>query len=729
MKKKELKRRKKIIYDVISAKNYKPMKIKEIATLLQIPKAKRPALEETLEALIADGLIIQTKRGKYCKPETELQNVRKTDGSAKAPKMGNRVRGVFMSHPKGYGFVTPEESDFSQDIFIPEAGVGDAFHMDIVEVQLTEAFHQGRRMEGRILRVVEHQLKEIVGTYEQSRNYGFVVPDLDRVPQDIFIPKEWTCDATDGDKVIALISRYGGRGKSPEGRIRKVLGKKGMPGIDVMSVAMSYGLPMEFSEKVLHQAERVKQYVQEADLEGRKDLRSMPCVTIDGEDAKDLDDAVTIKKTEEGYELGVHIADVSNYVQAGSALDREALRRGTSVYLVDRVIPMLPTELSNGICSLNQGEDRLTLSCLMKINEKGKIIAHELCESVIRVDQRMTYTAVQGILDGNEAVCSEYEDFVELFHLMRKVSGLLRDRRRKRGAIDFDFPESKVLLDSEGHPTAIKAYEHNEATDLIEDFMLAANETIAKEFSERDLPFVYRIHEEPDEEKMESVIAFARAHNISVEKKKQKMSPKEIQQLLASVQDDATAPILSRLTLRSMKQARYSVDDVGHYGLAAKHYCHFTSPIRRYSDLQIHRIIKDMLRGRLNEDKQNAYEAFLEDVAVKCSTAERRAEETERETVKMKKAEYMLSHIGEEFNGIVNGLTSWGMYVMLDNTVEGLVSMNALRDDYYLFDEEAMELVGERFGKIYRLGDTVRIVVESADVNRKTIDFSIADEN
>ncbi len=747
--KKQLKKRKKVIYDLICAKEYQPMKIKEICILLQIPKSQRAALEETLDALIADGLVMQNKRGKFCKVkagETEGKKEDSRNGKSKdraSEKNSQLITGIFTSHSRGYGFVTPESEGFEGDIFIPVNNVGPAFHMDRVEVCLTDGEqsshhgkhhkhhkHQekkqdGKRQEGRIVRVLEHQLKEVVGTYEQSRHYGFVVPDLEKISKDIFIPQEWSMNAKDGDKVIVIISSYGSARKSPEGRIREVLGQKGEPGIDVMSVARSHGLPMEFSDKVLRQAQRTSQFVSEADQLGRKDLRSLPCVTIDGADAKDLDDAITIKKTEDGYELGVHIADVSNYVQAGSAMDREALRRGTSVYLVDRVIPMLPTELSNGICSLNQGQDRLALSCLMKMDDKGKILEHEIAETVIRVDRRMTYTSVQKILDGDLEECEIYKDFLKMFQTMAELSKLLRKRRHKRGAIDFDFPESKVLLDEEGHPVEIKAYEHNQATGLIEDFMLAANETVAAEFSERELPFLYRIHEEPDEEKMENVLAFARAHKIPVEKKKQHFSPKEVQKLLENVEGDPVEPSLCRMTLRSMKQARYSVSDAGHFGLAAKHYCHFTSPIRRYPDLQIHRIIKDLLRGRLNEEKIEQYKGFLDDVALKTSMAERRAEEAERETVKMKKAEYMLAHIGESFEGTISGLTGWGMYVELDNTVEGLVSMNAMWDDFYRLDEARMELVGEKKGKVYRLGQRVQVIVENADTDMKTVDFRL----
>ena len=715
MNKKELKKRKKLLLELISAKEYRPMKAKEIASLLQLSKGQKKELQEVLDALIEEGKISASKQGRYRKAKER-----------KYQKKNAVVTGTFTGHPRGYGFVSVEDEE--KDIFIPVESVGNAFHLDQVEVQITGEESENKRKEGRIVKILSHGLTEIVGTYEKSRHYGFVVPDQSRIQQDIFIPQEKSDDARDGDKVVVKITSYGSKNKSPEGIVTEVLGQASDPGVDVMSVARDMGLPMEFPQKAAGQAARTAQRVQEQDFQGRLDLRHLPCVTIDGEEAKDLDDAITLMRTWDGYQLGVHIADVSNYVQAGSALDREAFRRGTSVYLADRVIPMLPRELSNGICSLNQGEDRLALSCLMKINDKGKVVSHEIAETVICVDRRMTYTAVQKVLDGDEKTKDEYQDFVSMFLCMEELSGILRKRRKKRGAIDFDFPETKVILDEKGHPLEIKAYERNTATDIIEDFMLLANETVAKEYHERNLPFLYRIHGEPDADKIENVLSLARTGQIKAEKKKQKITPGEVQSILTALEDQPLEPMISRLLLRSMQQARYSTADEGHFGLAARHYCHFTSPIRRYPDLQIHRIIKDVIRGRMNPQREAAYRESLDQVAESCSRLERRAEEAERETVKLKKAEYMKAHVGEEFDGVISGVTGWGIYVELPNTVEGLVSVNSMWDDYYIYDENAFCLTGESTGKTYRLGQKVTVVVEDADPATRTVDFRLKRE-
>lgn len=449
-------------------------------------------------------------------------------------------------------------------------------------------------------------------------------------------------------------------------------------------------------------------------------------VTIDGEDAKDLDDAVSLTKEEDLYHLGVHIADVSNYVQYNSALDKEALKRGTSVYLADRVIPMLPKKLSNEICSLNAGEDRLALSCLMDIDKKGRVVSHRIVESVIHVKERMSYTDVKKILlQEDEELAKCYEELLPMFFQMKELSELLRNRRKKRGAIDFDFPESKLVLDERGKVIDIYPYEQNIATRLIEDFMLAANETVAEEYCMLGLPFVYRTHENPDMEKMETVLEMVHQAGIKVKKGKETITPKEVQKILKELEGMECEPFFARLILRSMKQAKYTVEDTGHFGLAAKYYCHFTSPIRRYPDLQIHRIIKETLRGKMTEAKIQHYRGILEEVARQSSAMERRAEEVERETIKMKKAEYMKQHIGEAFEGTVSGVTEWGFYVELDNTVEGLVHVNSLTDDYYTFDKDRYCLVGDMTGRAYRMGQRVKVWVENADENTKTVDFKI----
>ena len=707
MNKKTLKNRKKLILDFISNKEYHPMRAKDIAVLLQLPKGKRGDLFEVLDALEAEGKIC-CRRGKYEKVRQEVPV---------SPK--EILEGTFISNARGFGFV---EVEGQEDLYIPEEDTLYAFHQDRVQVEVKQE-QKGNRKEGKILQILSHGLSEVVGTFEKSQNFGFVIPDNQKMGKDIFIPREHTMGAEDGDKVVAKVVSYGGKNKNPEGRIKEILGAAGQPGIDVLSIARGYELPMEFPQKVQNQADRVPDHVLESDFQGRMDLRDWTVVTIDGEDAKDLDDGISLTKEGNIYHLGVHIADVTNYVQGGSALDREALRRGTSVYLVDRVIPMLPKRLSNGICSLNQGEDRLALSCLMDIDSQGKILGHKIAETVICVDRRMSYTEVKGISEGDKELRSKYQELVPMFFHMKDLSAILRKNRTKRGSIDFDFPESKIYLDEMGRPIEIRAYEQNVATRIIEDFMLLANETVAKEYCDRELPFVYRTHENPDMDKMEKVLTFIRNQDIPVHKAHEEITPLEIQEILTSIEGQDSEPLISRLLLRSMKQARYTTGCSGHFGLAAKHYCHFTSPIRRYPDLQIHRIIKDTIRGRMKDEKKLYYAQILEDVAAKSSMLERRAEEVERETVKLKKAEYMQMHLLETFDGVISGITGWGMYVELPNTVEGLVHVSSLTDDYYIFDEENYCLRGEMSQKTYHLGDPVQVLVSEVDVTTKSIDF------
>jgi ribonuclease R len=456
------------------------------------------------------------------------------------------------------------------------------------------------------------------------------------------------------------------------------------------------------------------------------DIRTWQTVTIDGEDAKDLDDAITITKEGDVYKLGVHIADVTNYVQERSALDVEALKRGTSVYLVDRVIPMLPHKLSNGICSLNAGVDRLALSCIMTIDAKGNMVDHKIAETVINVDRRMTYTSVKKILeDKDEAEISEYKELVPMFELMEELAGILREKRRTRGSIDFDFPESKIILDSKGKPLDIKPYDRNVATKIIEDFMLAANETVAQDYFWQEIPFVYRIHDNPDSEKIQKLALFINNFGYGIKVTKDDIHPKELQKLLQKIDGTPEEALISRLTLRSMKQAKYATVSTGHFGLAAKYYCHFTSPIRRYPDLQIHRIIKDNLRGRMNEKRITHYDKILPEVAVQSSAMERRADEAERETDKLKKVEYMEERIGQTFEGVISSITSWGIYVELPNTVEGLVHVTALEDDYYFYDESVYEMIGDKSGNRYKLGQKVKVKVAATDKILRTIDFKI----
>ncbi len=699
-------KRKKIIYEFICDENYIPMKIKEIAIVLQITKEQRPELEAVLSALLEEGKIELSKRGKYSKAAVK------------------KMTGTFIGNRRGYGFVEFEDGD---DVFVGEEHVNGALHGDVVEVRLLSQ-KAGRRKEAKVLRIVERSKAPLVGTFEDCGEYGFVVIDDPRFSEDIYIPSGRTLGAEDRDKVQVEITKYKNNKKKPEGAIIRILGHIDDPHVDIDSIAMAYGLPMEFPKRVLKQAENVAKPVSEADCQGRRDLTDLFTVTIDGEDAKDLDDAITLEKSGEQYLLGVHIADVTNYVQENSALDREALLRGTSVYLADRVIPMLPKELSNGICSLNAGEKRLALSCCMTIDKTGKVVDHEIFESVILVNERMSYTSVKKIIeDQDEAEIERYRDCADRFFLMAELSKLLRRRRHQRGAIDFDFPESKVVLDEDGHPLSIYPYERNTATMLIEDFMLAANETVAEDFFWQESPFVYRIHETPDQDKLRTLNAFVQNFGLRVKLSNEEVHPKELQKLVEQIRDTKEAPIIHRLTLRSMKQAKYSPECVGHFGLAASYYCHFTSPIRRYPDLQIHRIIKDQLHGRMTEKRKEHYQSILSKVAICSSERERRAEEAEWETIKCKKAEYMSAHIGEVYEGTISGVTEWGFYVELPNTVEGLVSMTSLTDDYYFFDQEHFLLCGERTKKTFRLGDSCRVRVIRADKMLRTVDFECAD--
>lgn len=706
---KSFEKRKKVVYDLMCDSLYVPMKFKELAMLLQVPKEQREELREVLESLEADGRIYLSKRGKYCKGEAK------------------RLTGTFRASLRGFGFVATE--DGNPDVYIGEADVNGAFDGDQVEFVITKD-NQGQRhsREGRIVRITARGLTKVVGLFrkKERQNYGFVLPDNQRFPFDVFIPAEKAGGAVDGHKVVAKLTSYGEGGRKPEGAVIEIIGHVNDPGTDILSIVKGYDLPVEFSEKILNQADRAAKAVAPSDLAGRKDLRSWQMVTIDGEDAKDLDDAVSLTMEGGNYLLGVHIADVANYVQENSAIDREARERGTSVYLADRVIPMLPHKLCNGICSLNAGEDRLALSCIMTVDRRGIVVSHEIAESVIHVDERMTYTSVKKILeDKDPAETERYRELTPMFERMGELSRILRERRQKRGSIDFDFPETKMTLDEDGKPLELTPYDRNTATRLIEDFMLLANETVAEDFFWQEIPFVFRTHEPPDEEKIRTLAAFINNFGYSMHIGANEIRPKEIQKLLAKVEDTAEETMICRLALRSMKQARYMPENIGHFGLAANYYTHFTSPIRRYPDLQIHRIIKDNLRGRMNEEKIAHYQRILPEVAKHSSEMERRAEEAERETVKLKKVEYMRQYIGEEFEGVISGMTKWGMYVELQNTVEGLVHVANMTDDHYNYYEDRYEMAGERSGKVYRLGQRVCVRVLNADRMLRTIDFEI----
>ena len=752
MSKKDMDRRKKFILELMGDPIYQPMRLREISSLLRLSKEEKRELYDVLDELCEEGKVSVDRKGRYEKVKGKWKKKKddryyddrreeygseygrkkkdknKKDKNKKEQPEGIQAEGTFIGHPKGFGFVEIEGQD--EDIFIPESDTGTAMHQDKVRIIIRDDKKEGKRQEGVVVKVLERGMPEIVGTYQLNRDFGFVISDNPKFSKDIFIPRKEAAGIKNGDKVIAVITDYGSGNKNPEGKIKENLGNIRTPGTDILAIVKSFGIPSEFPEKVMKQAQRVPDHVLDADRDGRLDLRHLQTVTIDGEDAKDLDDAISLTKEGAIYHLGVHIADVSNYVQYNSALDREALKRGTSVYLADRVVPMLPERLSNGICSLNQGEDRLALSCLMDINEKGKVVSHQIAETVINVNERMCYTDVKNILeDTDEEAKKRYDALIPMFFMMKELSGILRNSRHHRGSIDFHFPESKIILNAAGKAIDVKPYEANVATKIIEDFMLMANETVAQEYCTEEIPFVYRTHDNPDPEKVESLLTLLHNQGVKIQKAKEEITPKEIQQIIESIEGLPNEAMISRLVLRSMKQAKYTTECSGHFGLAAKYYCHFTSPIRRYPDLQIHRIIKDNLRGRLmREGRTEHYAEILDEVARQSSVCERRADEAERESDKLKKAEYMSYHLGEEFEGIISGVTGWGLYVELPNTVEGLVHVNTLRDDYYVFDQESYELCGEMTKKVYKLGDKVRVRVADADKMLKTVDFELVSD-
>lgn len=700
--------RKERIIAFMKEEAYKPLLFDELVIVLDVPESDIEMFREMMNELESEGRVFKTKRDRYAVPERV-----------------NLVTGRLQGHERGFGFVIPDEEG-TADIFIPADALNGAMHGDKVVARVSRGIAAGKRAEGEIIKIINRANKTVVGTFESSRYFGFVVPDDKRISGDIFVPRDEYNGAQPGQKVVCEIVKWPLARRNAEGRITEVIGDIGQPGTDILSIIKSYNLSEEFPQAVLEQADSISQTVTSQMISGRRDLRSLRMVTIDSEDARDLDDAVSIELLPGGnYRLGVHIADVSYYVRENSPLDREALKRGTSVYLVDRVIPMLPKSLSNGICSLNPQVDRLAFSVFMDIDAAGRIINHEIFESVINIDERMTYTSVYKILaERDEKLCRRYANLVDDFRAMETLALILRNRRMARGAIDFDFEESKVILDEQGKPVEIKRYEITIANKIIEEFMLACNETVAEHFYWLGTPFVYRIHEEPDSEKMETFGEFV--HNLGYHLKGAgRIHPKALQELLARVKGTREERVLSTMMLRSLQKARYSHENSGHFGLAAKYYCHFTSPIRRYPDLIIHRIMKEYIKGRLTEERIQAYNEDLPETARQCSERERAAEEAERETEDLKKVEYMKAHEGEVFEGIISNVTAFGFFVELDNTVEGLVRMSSLEDDYYIFDEKRYYLIGERTKKIYRVGDALEVRLAKADMASRQIDFTV----
>ncbi|QFJ55723.1 ribonuclease R [Pseudobutyrivibrio xylanivorans] len=743
---KEFDKQRHFLMDVFKSPAYIPMKKKDLEILLDVPKDKRAEFADVLAQLVDEGQVEITKRGKYQIPENRPKFIKTKDHRSKKPtkaetsakkqslnevaKRANRpnnkdvepdIIGRFISHKDGFGFIEVEGQD--EDYFVGRDNTGFAMQDDIVAAVLTFGA-PGKRQEARVVRIITHGFSEVVGTFESSGTFGFVVADSQKMLRDVFIPAGKDMGAVTGHKVVCHIDDYGDENHKPEGHITEILGHKNDPGVDILSIVKAFGIPTEFPEKVIKQASTVAKPVSEADMAGRNDLRDLCVVTIDGEDTKDIDDGVSLVMDGDNYVLGVHIADVTNYVQESSALDVEALKRGTSVYLADRVIPMLPHTLSNGMCSLNEGEDRLALSCIMTFDKKGNLVDHEICESVIHSNHRMTYTSVYAIMTGDEAEREKYSDVFEMIDNMFELSKILRAKRRKRGSIDFDFPETHIIIDEEnGKVVGLAPYERNDAHKLIEDFMLAANETVAEHFALMESPFVYRVHGAPDPEKMQGLAHFLGACGYSFKGKTDSVKPKEIQKMLDALSGHEDEAVITKMTLRSMQQAKYDVECKGHFGLAAQYYCHFTSPIRRYPDLQIHRIIKDYIRGRMNERKLSHYESILPQVALDTSKLERRAEDCEREVDKLKMVQFMKEFIGQQFEGSISSITGWGMYVELENTVEGLVHVSTLYDDHYEFFEDNLTLVGERTGRTFKLGQPVTVILDSVDEQARTIDF------
>lgn len=695
---------------------YKPMTYQELEQHFAIEDAHEfREFLKLLNELEQSGKIILTSTERYGVPERM-----------------SLLRGRLQAHAKGFAFLIPDDREHP-DVYIHANDLKSAMNGDTVLVRISSKSSDGGKMEGEVVRIVTRAVTQVVGVFQNHEAYGFVLPDDKRINRDIFIPKHAINGAVDGVKVVVKLVSYPEGRAAAEGEIVEILGHKDDPGVDILSIIRKHQLPEGFPEEVLAEADAAPDAITEEEIvqQGRRDLRGLNIVTIDGEDAKDLDDAVNVERLPNGnYRLGVHIADVSYYVRDRSELDKEAYNRGCSVYLVDRVIPMLPHRLSNGICSLNPQVDRLTMSCEMEFNEQMKVVKHDIFTSVIRTKERMTYNNVRKILvDEDPELIERYGDLVEDFRLMRELALKLRNRRMRRGAVDFDFVESKVIVDENGKPVDIVKRERSIAEQIIEEFMLAANETVAEHFHWMKVPFIYRIHEDPDQEKLQNFMAFAANFGYHVKGRGNAIHPRALQSLLDDIQGTKEQTVLSTMMLRSMKQAKYDAESTGHFGLAAEYYSHFTSPIRRYPDLVIHRVIREVLEngGSLNESRHEQLAGRMADIAQQSSERERVAVDAERDTEALKKAEFMLDKVGEEFEGIISSVTSFGMFIELENTVEGLIRLSAMTDDYYHFDEGHMALIGERTSKVYRIGDDVKVRVANVNMDEHTIDFEMVD--
>lgn len=700
------------ILHLMREETYSPMGEDELMKIFSGSKSERKIIRKILWEMEEEGLIYRTKKSKYGIPE----------------KM-NLYVGRLSVHQRGFGFLeTPNEGE--EDIFVPAGAMNGAMNGDKVIVRKVRSETSLSKMEGEVIKITERAVISVVGRYEGSKRFGFVVPDDSRITEDIFIPKKYASGAKTGDVVLCKILEYPKRGRNAEGKITQILGKKGDQGVDVLSIIKQRKLPEEFPKKVLVETDRIPEQLTEKELHKRLDLRDEIIYTIDGADSKDFDDAISIEKMENGnYRLGVHIADVTHYVKEGSPLDKEALKRGTSVYLVDQVIPMLPKKLSNGVCSINPGVDRLTLSCIMEIDGHGNVVGHEIRESVMNSKARLVYEEVSDLLEKKDERLGERQpQVVDKLFLSEELARILMERRKRRGAVDFNFPESKITMDDKGKVVSVERYDRRIANRIIEEFMLLANETVAEQFFWAGIPFVYRIHESPDGERLKDFTKFIAAFGYHIKGDPEEMHPKELQKLLEEVRDKKEAPVISKLMLRSMKQAKYAPTCSGHFGLAAKYYCHFTSPIRRYPDLQIHRIIKETIEEKLTPKRIELLKPIVEKASEQSSIREREAEEAERQVEDLRKAEYMERHIGETFVGTISSLTSFGIFVTLENTVDGLIRLNELTDDYYIFDHASYKLIGEHTKKTFSIGDKLEITVESVNLEMREVNFSLGKE-
>ncbi|TGA97348.1 ribonuclease R [Sporolactobacillus shoreae] len=700
------------ILDYMREETYRPMTLEELEEAFSVSDSEGfTEFVKILNEMTEQGLVIKTRSDRYGLPE----------------KM-NLMKGRVQSHAKGFAFIIPEDEKMD-DVFVGPNDLAGAMNGDTVVVRVSyKTSDRGDRAEGTVIRILERAIKQVVGTFNAGKHFGFVIPDDNRINGDIFIPENAEHGAMEGHKVVAEITKYPEGRKNAEGMVTQILGHKNDPGVDILSIIYKHGLPLEYPPEVMSEAEAIPEEISDKDRAGRRDLRDETIVTIDGEDSKDLDDAVTVAKLENGnYKLGVHIADVSYYVTEGSALDAEAYERGTSAYLVDRVIPMIPHRLSNGICSLNPQVDRLAISCEMEIDPQGIVVAHDIFPSVIRTTERMTYNNVRKILKReDEEVLERYHDLIPFFDLMAELAKVLEKHRQDRGAIDFDFTEAKIIVDEEGKPTDVVIRERTEAERLIESFMLAANETIAEHFEKRQLPFLYRVHEEPNPEKLQKFFDFAVNFGYVLKDSPEHVHPRTLQSLLEKVKGQPEEAVISTVMLRSMAKAKYDDKCLGHFGLSTEYYTHFTSPIRRYPDLTVHRLIRKYLFDGHTDGKTQAFwKAQLPEIAKSTSASEQRAVEAERDTDDLKKAEFMQDKVGQTFDGVISGVTNFGLFVELPNTIEGLVHISYLTDDYYRYSEENMALIGERTGHLYRIGDEIQVKVLDVNMEEHAVDFEV----